>query len=151
MEVHSQVLLRYITMVVSILIEYTVIDLLIEQCVSMKLNIIDDALLIGWNNEPHNTNDLVDNDVDDVVQDVSEDEWLKESLMKLGRLNTNVGQSCRNESINVDNVEHDGNEESENSKHKSDNEDNEFIADEENMIHDVEEDMQEFRSNIYAN
>ncbi|GKA73827.1 hypothetical protein Tco_0780129 [Tanacetum coccineum] len=37
--------------------------------------------------------DAVDNDVNDVVDHVNEDEWLKESLRKLGRMTKNVGYS----------------------------------------------------------
>ncbi|GJU40548.1 hypothetical protein Tco_1193505 [Tanacetum coccineum] len=63
MVLENYLLLRYVA-------NYKVIDLYIEHSVSKEPKIVDDAFLIGWNNELHNTDDVVGNDVVDVVEDV---------------------------------------------------------------------------------
>ncbi|GJT51312.1 hypothetical protein Tco_0977469 [Tanacetum coccineum] len=118
--------------------------------------IVDDDLLIRWNYEPHNTNDVVDNHVADVVEDVSEDQWLKESLRKLGRMNKNAGHSSRIESINVDNVdveinEHEGNEEREDSEHGFDSEQGSDSEDKPiEEVNEDEEDIDHEEFDIYS-
>ncbi|GJQ90670.1 hypothetical protein Tco_0001809 [Tanacetum coccineum] len=93
-----------------------------------------------------NLDKFLDNDVDEVLDDVSEDEWLQESLRKLPQFSQCGGQS----SNNVDNVVQASNNVA-NVVQASNNVDNsDFIVDEDNLIHDVDVDMQDF-NNIYAN
>nr|GEZ94396.1 hypothetical protein [Tanacetum cinerariifolium] len=102
---------------------------------------------------------LRDND-EDVIEDVSEDEWLQKSLRLVGIKkkhaveNDNVrGQSSRNESMNVDDDRDDGSnsDDGSTSDDDSDSQDSDFLVDPDNMINDVDMDMAEFRSNIDAN
>ncbi|GKA30464.1 mutator type transposase [Tanacetum coccineum] len=102
---------------------------------------------------------LGDND-EDVIENVSEDEWLQKSLRLVGIKkkhaveNDNVrGQSSRNESMNVEDDRDDGSNSDDGSASDddSDSQDSDFLVDPDNMIDDVDVDMAEFRSNIDAN
>ncbi|GJY85075.1 hypothetical protein Tco_0499101 [Tanacetum coccineum] len=117
MEVHSQVLIRYITRVVRKLAtnkdmlemvkyvaKYKVIDLYVDHSVFKKPKNVDNTLLIVMNNESNNLDDVVDSDVDDVLEDVSDDDSLQGSLTKVGRMTQSVCESSRNERLNVENV-----------------------------------------------
>nr|GEY81854.1 hypothetical protein [Tanacetum cinerariifolium] len=75
----------------------------------------------------------------DVIEDISEDEWLQKSL--------------RNESMNVADDRDDGSNGDDcfTSDDDSDSQDSDFLVDPDNMIDDVDVDMAEFRSNIDAN
>lgn len=147
--------------------KYKVIDLYVDHSVSKNPKNVEPALLENVPDDSHDVLESVDNDV---VDDVSEDEWLRNCLNKVGRLNKNVGQSSRNESPNVD-VGNNGSEgedgsESEhgsdsdhgsdsehgsNSDNESDSDDSDFVVDQDQMMNDVEVDMAEFRSNIDKN
>ena len=76
--------------------KYKVIDLYVVHCVSKNLEL---ALV---ENVADDRQDVLENDDNVVVDDVSEDEWLRDCLKKVGRLNKNVGQSSRNESPSVE-------------------------------------------------
>jgi hypothetical protein len=76
--------------------KYKVIDLYVDHCVSKNVEL---ALV---KNVADDRQDVLENADNEVVDDVSEDEWLRDCLSKVGRLNKNVGQSSRNESPNVD-------------------------------------------------
>nr|GFA46733.1 transposase, mutator type [Tanacetum cinerariifolium] len=102
---------------------------------------------------------LGDND-EDVIEDVSEDEWLQKSLRLVGIKkkhavkNDNVRrQSSKNESMNVEDDKDDGSNSDDGFTidDDSDSQDNDFLVDPDNMIDDVDVDMAEFRSNIDAN
>ncbi|GKD81480.1 hypothetical protein Tco_1348319, partial [Tanacetum coccineum] len=131
--------------------KYKVIDLYVDHFVCKEpMNVdhsVSKALMLI---EPNNLDDFLDNDADDVLDDVSEDEWLQEALRKVGRLSQSVGQSSKNVdnvgqfSTTVDNVVSEHELESE---YGSDSDDSEFIVDEENLIHYVAVDMQEFNNN----
>lgn len=79
--------------------KYKVIDLYVDHCVSKNSKNVELALV---ENVADDTQDVLENVDNEVVDDVSEDEWLRNCLSKVGRLNKNVGQSSRNESPNVD-------------------------------------------------
>nr|GEU94423.1 hypothetical protein [Tanacetum cinerariifolium] len=96
----------------------------------------------------------------DVIEDVSEDEWLQKSLRLVGIKkkhaveNDNVrGQSSRNESMNVEDDRDDGSnsDDGSTSDDDSDSQDSDFLVNPDNMIDDVDVDMTEFKSNIDAN
>ena len=80
--------------------KYKVIDLYVDHSVPQVPKVLDNALLVGLNDNLKNADDVVDNDIDDVLDDVSEDEWLQNCLSKVGRMSKDVGQSSKN----VDNV-----------------------------------------------
>ncbi|GKA13361.1 hypothetical protein Tco_0693007 [Tanacetum coccineum] len=153
---------------------YKVIDLYVDHSVCKEPMNVDHSVckaIILY--DPRNLDNFLDNDADEVLDDVSEDEWLQESLRKLPRFSQCGGQSSNNvdnASNNVDNVvyarrnrtkdlviiEHVANEgnavsedESE-SEYGSDSDDSDFIVDEENLIHDVDVDMQDFNDNTDA-
>nr|GEU57806.1 hypothetical protein [Tanacetum cinerariifolium] len=97
---------------------------------------------------------------EDVIEDVSEDEWLQKSLRLVGIKkkhaveNDNVrGQSSRNESMNVEDDRDDGSnsDDGSTSDDDSDSQDSDFLVNPDNMIDDVDVDMTEFKSNIDAN
>ncbi|GJZ52719.1 ribonuclease H-like domain-containing protein [Tanacetum coccineum] len=135
--------------------KYKVIDLYVDHFVCKEpMNVdhsVSKALMLI---EPNNLDDFLDNDDDDVLDDVSEAEWLQEALIKFGRLSQSVGKSSKNVdnvgqfSTTVDNVVSEHELESE---YGSDSDDSEFIVDEENLIHYVAVDMQEFNNNTYGN
>ncbi|GKF33330.1 hypothetical protein Tco_0106530 [Tanacetum coccineum] len=97
--------------------KYKVIDLYVDHSVCKEPVNVDhffskDIILY----DPSNLDKFLDNDADEVLDDVSEDEWLQESLRKLPRFCQssnnvdNVNQASNNEanvdqaSNNVDNV-----------------------------------------------
>ncbi|GJT60279.1 retrotransposon protein, putative, ty1-copia subclass, partial [Tanacetum coccineum] len=152
--------------------KYMVIDLYVEHPVSKEpMNIdhpVSEAIMLY---EPNNLDEFLYNDVDEVLDDVN-------ALRKLLRFSQTGGQSSNNVdnvgqfSKNVDNVvqarknknvhnlviiKHVANEGNAVSEHESeseygsDSDDSDFIVDEENLIHDVAVDMQDFNSNTDAN
>nr|GEV27843.1 transposase, MuDR [Tanacetum cinerariifolium] len=115
---------------------------------------------------------------DDVIEDVSEDEWLQNCLRKVAikkkhaaKNDNDRGQSSRNEGMNVEYDRADGShrdhgsgnqnaserddasnrEDGFNSYDDIDSQDSDFLVDPDNMIDDVDVDIVEFRSNIDAN
>nr|GEW11662.1 hypothetical protein [Tanacetum cinerariifolium] len=150
---------------------YKVIDLYIDHSVCKEPVNVDNSVskaIILY--DPSNLDKFLENDTDEVLDDVSEDEWLQESLRKLPRFSQCGGQS----SNNVDNVnkpiqaernrtkdlvitEHVANEGNAVSDDKSESEygsssdDSDFIVDEENLIHDLDVDMQDFIKNTNYN
>nr|GEU52456.1 transposase, MuDR [Tanacetum cinerariifolium] len=120
--------------------KYKVIDLYVEHSVTKEpMNIdhfISKAIILY---EPNNLDEFMDNDADEVLDDVSEVEWLQESLRKLPRFSQSGGQS----SNNVDNVGDAVSEHEFESEYRSDIDDSDFIVDEENLIHDVAVNMQD--------
>nr|GEW12324.1 hypothetical protein [Tanacetum cinerariifolium] len=82
-------------------------------------------------NPYHNYHKFLDND-DEVLDDVSEDEWLQESLRKLPRFS-----QC---GVSEDEFE---------SKYGSDSNNSDFVVDEENLIHDEVNEVFQFEEDIY--
>nr|GEV74862.1 hypothetical protein [Tanacetum cinerariifolium] len=116
--------------------KYKVIDLYVDHYVTKETVNVDESLLVNeLDNDLFIGNEMLRDNDEDVIEDVSEDEWLQKSLRLVGIKkkhaveNDNVrGPSSRNESMNV-----------------------EDDRDDDNMIDDVDVDMVEFRSNIDAN
>ncbi|PWA43786.1 transposase, MuDR [Artemisia annua] len=127
--------------------KYKVIDLYVDHCVSKNSKSVEPSLLENVANDSQN---VLENADIDVLDDVSEDEWLMNCLSKVGRLENNVGQSSRNESPNVDvGSEHGSDSDSE--SNSDDSEDSDFVVDEEQMMNNVDVDMAEFKKNIDKN
>ncbi|GJX16108.1 hypothetical protein Tco_0216940 [Tanacetum coccineum] len=91
--------------------KYKVIDLYVDHYVCKEPVNVDYSIskaIIAY--EPSYLDKFLDNDADEVLDDVSENECLQESLRKLPRFSQSGGQSCNNvdnvgqSSKNVDNV-----------------------------------------------
>ena len=150
--------------------KYKVIDLYVDHSGSKNSKSVEPALL---ENVPNDSQDVLENADNDVVDDVSEDEWLRNCLSKVGRLNKNVGQSSRNESPSVEvcsehgsdsehgsysgeryngsGSEHGYTDNGSGSDNESNSDDSDFVVDEEQMMNIVEVDMAEFKKNIDKN
>ncbi|GJR10898.1 hypothetical protein Tco_0793550 [Tanacetum coccineum] len=88
----SQILLRYVTRVKCVY-KYKVIDLYADHSVcKVPMNVDHSVSKAFMLIEPNNLDDFMDNDADDVLDDVSEDEWLQDALRKVSRLSQSVGQ-----------------------------------------------------------
>ncbi|GJV92800.1 hypothetical protein Tco_1540613 [Tanacetum coccineum] len=126
--------------------KYKVIDLYVDHSVTKKSLNVDESLLVNVldNYVFIEKQMLRDNDAD-VIEDVSEDVWLQNSLRK-----------------DIINVESDrdhgsgsdagiGSENGFDNDDDSDSQDSDFLVDPDNMIDDVEVDIAAFRRNIDAN
>ncbi|GJW25678.1 mutator type transposase [Tanacetum coccineum] len=141
--------------------KYKVIDLYVDHSVTKETVNVDESLLVNeLDNDLFIGNEMLGDNDEDVIEDVSEDEWLQKSLRLVGIKkkhaveNDNVrGQSSRNESMNVEDDRDDGSNSDDGSASDddSDSQDSDFLVDPDNMIDDVDVDMAEFRSNIDAN
>nr|GEY66826.1 transposase, mutator type [Tanacetum cinerariifolium] len=142
--------------------KYKVIDLYVDHYVTKETVNVDESLLVNeLDNDLVIGNEMLrENDKEDMIEDVSEDEWLQKSLRLVGIKkkhaveNDNVrGQSARNESMNVEDDRDDGSNSDDGSASDddSDSQDNDFLVDPDNMIDDIDVDMAKFRSNIDAN
>nr|GEV22274.1 transposase, mutator type [Tanacetum cinerariifolium] len=141
--------------------KYKVINLYVDHSVTKETVNVDESLLVNeLDNDLFIGNQELGNNDEDVIEDVSEDEWLQNCLRKMGIKkkhaikNDNVrGQSSRNESMNVEDDRIDGfnSDDGSTSDDNSDSQDSDFLVDPDNMIDDVDVDMDEFRSNIDAN
>nr|GEV59727.1 hypothetical protein [Tanacetum cinerariifolium] len=114
--------------------KYKVIDLYVDHSVTKETVNVDESLLVNeLDNDLFIGNEMLGDNDEDVIEDVSEDEW--------------------NESMNVEDDRDDGSNSDDGSvsNDDSDSQDNDFLDDPDNMIDDVDVDMVEFRSNIDAN
>nr|GEV69212.1 hypothetical protein [Tanacetum cinerariifolium] len=141
--------------------KYKVIDLYVDHSLTKETVNVDESLLVNeLDNDLFIENEMLGDNDEDVIEDVSKDEWLQKSLRLVGIKkkhavkNDNVrGQSSRNESINVKDDKDDGSNSDDGSASNddSDSQDSDFLVDPDNMIDDVGVDIAEFRSNINAN
>nr|GEV32783.1 hypothetical protein [Tanacetum cinerariifolium] len=118
--------------------KYKGIDLYVDHSVTKETVNVDESLLVNeLDNELFIGNEILGDNDEDVIEDVSEDK----------------GQSSRNESMNVEDDRDDGSNSDDGSASDddSDSQDSDFFVDPDNMIDDVDVDMAEFRSNIDAN
>nr|GEU99329.1 hypothetical protein [Tanacetum cinerariifolium] len=112
---------------------------------SLLVNELDNDLFIG--------NQELGNNDEDVIEDVSEDEWLQNCLRKVeydmedgshrDHASDRKDGSNRGDGSNKEDVS--------NSDDDSDSQDSDFLVDPDNTMDDVDVDMAEFRSNIDAN
>nr|GEX16393.1 transposase, mutator type [Tanacetum cinerariifolium] len=142
--------------------KYKVIDLYVDHYVTKETVNVDESFLVNeLDNDLFIGNEMLrDNDEEDMIEDVSEDEWLQKSLRLVGIKkkhaveNDNVrGQSSRNESMNVEDDRDDGSNSNDGcaSDDDSDSQDSDFLVDPDNMIDDIDVYMAKFRSNIDVN
>nr|GEW80357.1 transposase, mutator type [Tanacetum cinerariifolium] len=135
--------------------KYKVIDLYVDHSVTKETVNVDEFLLVNeLDNDLFIGNETLGDNDKDVIEDVSEDEWLQKSLRLVGINkkhaveNDNVrGQSSRNESMNVEDDRDDGSnsDDGSTSDDDSDSQDSDFLVNPDNMIDDVDVDMAEFR------
>nr|GEU48641.1 hypothetical protein [Tanacetum cinerariifolium] len=138
-----------------------VIDLYVDHSVTKETINVDESLLVNeLDNDLFIGNEMLGDNDEDVIEDVSEDEWLHKSLRLVGIKKKHAvekdnvrGQSSMNESMNVNDDRDDGSnsDNGSTSDDDSDSQDSDFLVDPDNMIDDVDVDMAEFRSNIDAN
>nr|GEW79021.1 transposase, MuDR [Tanacetum cinerariifolium] len=141
--------------------KYKVIDLYVDHSVTNETVNVDESLLVNeLDNDLFIGNEMLGDNDKDVIEDVSEDEWLQKSVRLVGIKkkhaveNDNVrGQLSRNESMNVEDDSDDGSnsDDGSTSDNDSNSQDSNFLVDPYNIIDDVDVDMAEFRSNIDAN
>ncbi|GKA35579.1 hypothetical protein Tco_0722070 [Tanacetum coccineum] len=138
--------------------KYKVIDLYVDHSVTNEPLNVDESLLVNvLDNDVFIENQMLEDNDDDVIKDVSEDEWLQKSLRLLGKRkkdaveNDNVVEfkSDRDHGSGSDVGSGSGNGSS--NDDDSDSQESDFLVDPDNMIDDVEMDMAEFKRNINAN
>ena len=85
--------------------KYKVMEVFVDHSVSKEPKSVDEGMGIGQTTQPKDQDSLGDDD-NDVEVDVSEDEWLQNTLKKLPRLSKDakkdLGQSSRNKSMVVE-------------------------------------------------
>nr|GEZ98360.1 hypothetical protein [Tanacetum cinerariifolium] len=116
--------------------KYKVIDLYVDHSVTKETVNVDESLLVNeLDNDLFIGNQELGNNDEDVIEDVSEDEWLQNCLRK----------------VEDDRIDGSNSDDGSTSNDDSDSQDIDFLVDPDNMIDDVDVDMAEFRSNIDAN
>nr|GEY67930.1 transposase, MuDR [Tanacetum cinerariifolium] len=134
---------------------YEVIDLYADHSISKELVNFDHSIskaIILY--DPSKLDKFLDNDADELLDDASKnlDNVVQASknmdnVVQASRIIDNVVQARRNTNVHNFLVSEDESK----SKYRSDSDASDFIVDEENFIHDVDVDVQDFNNNTYAN